>query len=266
MRHNEIKKRNNKIVKLIKQGVGCFEIAKKHNLTIHMVYNIAVLKNIRFNRSNHKENKKFAKRRKEIVKLIKQGIVYPKIAKKYNITKQRVHQIAKFENISPVTIRHEKYKKIIKKIDIKIKNGKQFNDVCKNYNISTLRNHGLKNIRILQRSFRKTRNKKISHLYKNGLSAKDILKKHFNEINNIQTIYNINNKLKSQRAPIAKRKKYYKNENKKILKLIKTLKNKRYTFQEIADILNGLRLTTICGKSFSSQLVCYNHKKNYSTR
>ena len=249
--------RDEKITNAVKSGATYIQASKIFKLPYQKVVCICIKENIRqINRANENPHKD------KIIELIKSGLSYEHIAPAFGITKQRVQQIAKASGVNSIEVKKIKHKKEIESINSKVNSGECYVDVYgkyKNAEIQALMANGLTPIS----SLRKKRNKKIISAYKNGTSAKTIIENGVCGIQSINSVYNVVSSAGSNRYPnLIRNKKGYSNENIKILRLIKKLKNQNKTISEITKYLNDHNYKSVCGKSFSYQLVNWKYKQS----
>lgn len=246
----KLQKRNSKIINFVNEGKCLSEILETFDISYSCFRQVCRKEKVKFpNESFYARNPQFAERNEKIINLIESGCTYKNIAIKFKISKQRVVQIAKTKNISSIKIRKEKYKKTIKEINERIQNGEFFVDVYKQYKVSKLVQYGL-----ISRfeEFYKKRNKEIVLTYKNGNSAKSILKKPCLKISCLNRIYQIISEQNSNRYPnMIRVKKGHINESVEMLNIIKKLRKKKMSFKEISNYLNKKNYKTISNKPFT---------------
>lgn len=185
------------------------------------------------------------------------------IAEEFNLTQERIRQIIKNNNIDIAKLRNDKYKVIAQEINYQIKHGACHIDIYKNYNKKTIDSLKRNGLELLYKS-RIIRDRKIAHLYKKGLTAKEILSIGICGITTPEMIYKIIAKQNAKRNPFIIRGEKSRgdiNENKKILTMIKKLRNSGLTFQKISDYLNKKGYKTITGKPFSFGLTYAKYKQ-----
>ena len=211
-------------------------------------------------------------RREEIMKMIHQGFTYKSIANKYDVSKQRINQIAKENNIYRHIIKRKKHKRLINRIHKYLENNPSKNnsyayyyDITKKFNLTTedlnkLKRYGLK---FSFYNILKDRNNNIIDDYFNkGLNAKNIINKNYGPLT-VNGIYQIcYNKIKTRKIRTKEnlKNKYFEKEG--IFNLVFNLRyNKKMTFQEITDYMNEQQYKTIYGKNFTRGNVFYKFNK-----
>jgi len=244
----ELKKRNKKIIELITAGKRYREVSKQFGLTYSRVRLICKRNNVVVPRQSKSSNVRSIKRNKKVIELIRKGVTYEKIAKKFHLTRQRINQIAQGYGETSNKLRAHKYYQEIEEIYRQIANGVSVEKAFEGHNINTLRRYGLRT----KISYLSERNKEIVKLYKQGLSAKEIIEQGIYRIGHINRIYQIISNNNSKRFPkLVRQQKGFINEKKKILKLIVKMKSENYTQKEIAEYLNNNNFRTITNKEFT---------------
>jgi len=251
-----LRKRNKEIEELIQSGYSYKEVAFCVNLTYNSVLFICRKNGIVPPKKLLKWNRDNFDRNYEIIEMIKNGSSYTEVADKFQLTRQRIQQIASEIRLSSKALKADKYKKIVKELSEEMQNqaeqGVRKIKISKDYRLQTLIRHGLPNVNSLKRK----RNKEIIKLYKQGLSAKEIVEKGVLAIKDINRIYKIIGEANCQRTPkLIRAEKGHINENKRILKMIKNMRQKKKTCPEIADYLNKKGYRTITNQPFSKAMV-----------
>jgi len=202
----------------------------------------------------------------KIVKDIQGGrLTYSEIGEKYTITRQRVYQFARDNNIS----RWEESRKTIKNIKEGIKGdiikGVPYKTICEKYSYKKYGKSAISDMKLFTHFIEK-RNKEIINLYKE-MSARltinipvTILDNPY-RINTIGAVYDISSKRGYKKYPmIGDRCKGGVFEPKKVINLIKKLRSKNYSYRKIALELNKKGWKTPTGKLYSKMNVFYKHK------
>lgn len=192
-------------------------------------------------RPNYKLN-----RNKQVFDLFNEGYPSVKIAKKFNISKQRVCQILNSFNIEPRKLIGESRENKLKIVKEAYDNGlgvkqtiSMFN--MSRYEIDLFRDKYDSNFLPLKeiQENNKKRNKELYKLYKKGLTANEILKM-FPEYKSINTIYNLICRANNGHLP-KRISTYIKSSNDLTNKIIKL--KKKHTFNDVHKILvdNGVK-------------------------
>ena len=260
----KINKRNKEIFELVKSGLSYIEISEELNISYATVVFSCKKEKMYPLKKSLCGRKSLIGQENEIVNMINSVVPIKEIAKNFNLTRQRIQQIAKKNNIDPTKLKRNKCKIIAQEINNQIKHGTCYVDVYKNYDkptLSKLKRHGLE---LLYKS-RLKRDRKIALLYKKGLTAKEILSIGMCGISSVDTIYAILKKQNAARNPHVIRGEKglgIINEDKKILNIIKKLKGEGLSFQKISDYLNEKNYKTITGKKFSDGLTYAKYKQS----
>lgn len=202
------------------------------------------------------------KREEQILKLLNENISFDEIAKKFGITKQRVNQIAKRNNIKRWEQSREFKISMYLKIMDDFNNNISLNDICLKHNLSIDNINTIfcfNNDNTIFSKFREKRNSCIISDFIGGTTAKAITKRDDkelldpNKITWIDSIYRINIKNGIRRYPqIGNRAGGGCFENKEILKFIFNKRDKyKWTFKKITDELNKKGKKTLTGKVFT---------------
>jgi AraC-like DNA-binding protein len=207
-------------------------------------------------------SKRNIEREKEIINLIDNNWTLTTIATKFNITKQRVGQIAKKNNISIWNKIRTKKKTMHQNILNDINNDIQYKDIIKKYNLPKSKlSDSFKSIQkeSLTTFIMNKRNNEITSQFIKGTTAKIITNKTEpilispTHLTSVGSIYRINTKNNIRRYPqIINRHKGGLFESKEVIKLIKNKRDKKnWTFKQIAEELNKLGYKTITGKEYT---------------
>ena len=206
--------------------------------------------------------KRNIEREKEIINLIDDNWTLMSIATKFNITKQRVYQIVKKNNISIWGKIRTNKKTIHQNILNDINNNIQYKDIIKKYNLPQSKlSYSFKSIQNepLNTFIMNKRNNEIIAQFIKGNTAKMITNKiepiliSPTHLTSVDSIYKINTKNNVRRYPqIINRHKGGLFESKDVIKLIKNKRDKKnWTFKQIAEELNKLGYKTITGKEYT---------------
>lgn len=207
-------------------------------------------------------SKRNIEREKEIINLIDNNWTLTSIATKFNITKQRVYQIAKKNNISIWNKIRTNKKTMHQNILNDINNDIQYKDIIKKYNLPQSKlSDSFKSIQneSLNTFIMNKRNNEITSQFIKGTTAKIITNKTEpilispTHLTSVDSIYRINTKNNIRRYPqIINRHKGGLFESKDVIKLIKNKRDKKnWTFKQIAEELNKLGYKTITGKEYT---------------
>jgi Trp operon repressor len=203
-------------------------------------------------------SKKLNLRNDRLVKDIIEGeLSYREIGEIYGVTKQRVFQFAKENNISRWKNNREVKLKLKNDIQIDIIKGLSYEEITSKYSYKNTPLTSVINMS-LHRVFLGKRNKEILNLYKT-MTAKEAINIPVSALSTPYKIKSVNDvyKIASQQGY----KKYsnvgdrYKGgcfEDKKVTNLIKRLRNKGLKYREIKEELNKKGIKTITGKSYST--------------
>lgn len=241
-----------------------YEISEKIKLPLNVVKDIGLKNSISKERIELRKNKMgttFPERDKKIVALVETGkYTLASIGKKFGITNERVRQIAQASGIKI----QEKNKK--EKIEIV----KKLIDESKNFTVKQLQNkYKKKNWTAIDAIFKEkhgcclrsyalnNRNQLLTEKYKKHI-AKEVVDlkihglKNPNKVTHVNDVYRISAINGYRKYPMIKNRHLGGgNENKKVIKKIVHLhENKGLNFDEIADKLNSLGLTTLTGIKF----------------
>ncbi len=201
-----------------------------------------------------------ATREKIIISLLKKGNTYTNVGKMFKVSKQRIHQIAERNNISPRKIKKEKYKRIIQKIKKDINLGVTPTEIIKKYKLNTntieaLKNYGF-NIHDMERVLKGNRNKTINSLFLEGMTALDIMRL-YPSYKTEGAIYAIARKFNNGVLPT--RTNTYDTKLITIKDTIKKLKSDGLTPSQIAKKMNELNITSSSGKPMTRRIVKYHY-------
>tara|TARA_R110000803_G_scaffold114067_1_gene182527 strand:+ start:72 stop:1073 length:1002 start_codon:yes stop_codon:yes gene_type:complete len=218
--------------------------------------------------------KKLIEREQEIISLNEKGVPNTKIADKYNISKQRVYQILKNNDISRNKQIKENYEEIRNQIKSDLNNGLTLGQLIKKWGNYKKIRYYFPEIYKLTKQLREHRNKEIGKLYLNGNTAKEITNKTTpdtllqpKQINGESHIYRINTKQGIKKYPNVGMKCYGGIfEDRKILQYIQNKRDKHnWSFSLITEKLNKLGYVTITGKEFKTPNV-YEKYLSYKTK
>ena len=198
----------------------------------------------------------------EIVNLIKQNQTFTSIGNKFNISKARVQQIAKTNDISVWNNIRKVNEKYHKNILNDINNQIPYSEILSKYKIPKSKLLNIFNRmekESLPKLLRTKRNDEITKQFTTGYTAKKITNnsepslKSPIKITSVDYIYRINVKQNIRRFPqINDRHKGGLFESKEVIKLIKKRKDKdNWTFKKIVEELNNLGHKTITGKPYT---------------
>ena len=241
------------------------EIGEQVGLKSPTVRKVGIENNISLKRLNRRKTYQTDRNEKLIEDIRKGKLSYKEIGKKYNITKQRISQFARDNNIS----RWEESRKTIKNIkeDIKedIIKGVPYKTICEKYRYKKYSKSVLSDMKLFT-YFIEKRNKEIINLYKE-MTAKDTITIPVNvlddpyRITRLGTVYDISSKSGYKKYPmIGDRCKGGVFEPKKVINLIKKLRSKNYGYRKIALELNKKGWKTPTGKLYSPMNVSNKHK------
>lgn len=203
-------------------------------------------------------------REKEIVKLSGENWTSTAIAKKYSITKQRVYQILRRNNINRSENKRAALRTKFVNIlpDVNMKFGEDYIASKHGMSKEEMRRIWLVNSGTsLPKIYRQLRDNKIVVDYIKGDTATKLLIKESNILDNpnrltsVNMIYRINFKNGTRRYPnIPNRSAGGTYESKRVLNYIKhSYEKKNMTFKEIAEKLNGKGYKTVQGVPFQMQ-------------
>jgi len=216
------------------------------------------------------------KRRTSILNLIQTEIPFKQIAIKFNVTVQRISQLAIDNNIKRMDCIIDNCKNIFEAFMIDFNNGASINELLSKHKITKIQLNSIyarykpKNAKPLSTLYRDKRNARIIEAYNNGETAQSILEKKDKvlgdptKILTTDGIYYITVKHGIKRFPkIGNRSGGGCLESKKIIKLIVKLRENKLSFNRIAEKLNSLGYKTIGGKEFkhSTVMMKYNSYK-----
>lgn len=214
-----------------------------------------------------KTREKYRLKREKILKDIKKGASYKEIGLKYSITKQRIYQIAKMNNVSRWDESRNKAKETYKNVVKELKNNIPAKEIYKKYGRRSATIYKEINNETPYEKQLRIRNNDLVSKFNKGFIAKELINLDSNELNNVNSIYKINTKKGIKRYPqIGNRSAGGSFEKKSIINLIVKLRNKGISFVKITDKLNNLGYKTITGRKFTTPNVIvkyhkYNNKK-----
>ena len=208
-------------------------------------------------------SKRNIKREKHIIKLINQNWSLTNIGIKFNITKQRVYQIAKKNDISRLNDIRNNKKIYHTNILTDINNNIPYKDIINKYNMPQSKLSDIfKSIQkqTLNTFIMNKRNSEITKQFIEGNSAKKITNNQNpilispTHLISVDSIYRINTKNNIRRYPqITNRHKGGLFESKEVIKLIKNKRDKKnWSFKQIAEELNKLGHKTITQKEYTT--------------
>ena len=206
-----------------------------------------------------------AKRNEEILTLLKEDNSMVSIAKKFNVSKARVQQVAKKNGISRWEMSREKYKTTLIEIEADYKAGMGYDEIRNKYNLngnstllSGLRKNGLG---AFARRFRHKRDEEIVNEYKTKI-AKDVLKSKNplmdspERLTNLGSVYKISTKVGFKKYPKVGNRSaggfFLEQEVIDIIKEMKARKPKKASNQEVSDFLNLRGYKTPQGKEYTT--------------
>lgn len=258
------------VIKLTNDGKTIPQMVKELNICYSTIKKIIDDNNLSYTKTIKPQAK--PKRNQEVLNLINQNYTFEEIAKKFKITKQRVNQIAKANNVSKWNNIREEIKTLNKLILKDIDDNIPYDIIIKKYNITNHKiNQAFKvNNNITLKNFLlNKRNKQITTMFINNNTAKNIIQtispilsspKH---IKSLDSIYRINTKHNVKRFPqIKNRRNKEMYESKKIKQYIKTKHNlNKWPFKKIAEQLNKLGYKTITNKEYKAPNVARIYNK-----
>jgi hypothetical protein len=242
------------VIALVEKNFTFEEIIKGLGISDYKLKKIIKENNLTVKRAK----KGFVKRNQEILELLKNDNTYISIARKYNISKQRVTQIANDYGYDRMASNKEKIFELIEKIKIDISDGLKYDEIKKKHSLNdSLRNkisyHGLP----LFSQLNNRRKNSIVDEYKQKTARKVLESNNQNlhnpfELKNINNVYSISSQMGYKRYPkIGNRNKGGVQENIGILEIIKHKREKEnLSFSEIATHLNESGYLTISDKEF----------------
>lgn len=263
-----------KIISLINEGeYNLIIISNKLKITLRILNKFFKKHNDVYISLKNKRKVRNPKREQQILKLLNENISFGEIAKKFGISKQRVNQIAKRNNIKRWEESREFKTSIYSKIMNDFNNNISLNDICLKYNLSLDNINTIfyfNNDNTLFSKFREKRNSCIISDFIGGETANGITKRNDdlliepNKITNISQIYRINNRNGVKRYPmIGSRAGGGCFENKEILKFIFNKRDKyKWTFEKITNELNKKGKKTLTGKVFTTPNVIAKYNSN----
>tara|TARA_R110000824_G_scaffold113599_6_gene263374 strand:- start:1098 stop:1925 length:828 start_codon:yes stop_codon:yes gene_type:complete len=240
------------------------QIGEQVGLSGPTVRRIGKENNISLKRLERRKTYQNSRNEKLIAAIRKGELTYKEIGKKYNITKQRVSQFAKTDKVSRWEESREKISSLIVDVKEDIEKGLTYKGICEKYGDNYYLKQTVKGG--LHTHLRKKRDKEIVSQYKQT-TAKSIISDISPLLDSPQRIvtthqiYNISVKNGYKKYPkIGNRSKGSFFESDRVIKLIKELKNKNYSYRKIADSLNEKGWKSPMGKTYSSANVLSKHK------
>lgn len=235
------------------------DVAKNNRLKLN--YDITDSRDL-FGRIRGRKGKYEANdRNNEIKELLNKGETFDEIGEKYNLTRERVRQIAGFFGIKRQEDKKAVDKIIIAAIKQDIANDLSYEEILKKYNLDYDEEYRLiqKGLPPLGKVFREKRDAVILEEFSKGKSATEILssdnkflngKTKIGSINRVYQIATANNIYKH--PEIGNRNAGGCFEDKKVLRYIKMCRDDyNRPFKEIAKTLNSWGKRTITGKKFT---------------
>lgn len=204
-------------------------------------------------------------REQDIVNMLKEDKTFREIAEKYNLTKQRINQIAKRNGIYKQKMTKKLNKAIHEEVLASIKNCTPLEDIMNKHNISLTELEYRFNLtntpKTLNRLQRDRRDKIIIQKFKDGMPVSQIIKLikpleilQPKKINTVHGVYAILSKYKVKRYPkIGNRHAGGTNLTKEIIKLIKNKRNEGLSYEGIANYLNEQNIRTVSDKLFTGK-------------
>jgi DNA-binding CsgD family transcriptional regulator len=282
-----VSKKEKEIIQLIKEGKTAGYIAEKLETFKHVVRDIAKNNKLKLNHDIADSRDFFGRvkgrknryvlndRDAEIKKFLDEGKTYSFIGKKFNLTQERVRQIATKFGVKRWEDKKNYDQNIIGQINVDIADGLSYDEIVKKHNLKQsdiyrLEKRGLQS---LAKFFNEKRNGIILEEFKNGKSATQIVKsrnkflKGKSKIKSINRVYQIAADNNIYKHPeIGNRSAGGCFEDERILRLIKVCRDdQELSFEEIKKSLNKWGKRTVTGKKFSVQNVIakYNMAKKH---
>lgn len=257
------------VIVKIQQGILLDELVSSMQTTSYIINKIAKKHKLKIGKlsKNYK-----TKRNNEILELIHAGDTFLSIAKKFNVTKSRVSQLAKDHGINRWETKRTKFKTLIHDINIDINNGMGYDELKEKHNLThktteRLRYRGLKPV---AKTYRDNRNSTIVDEYK-VMTAKKVIASDTKtldspqRIQGVNSVYTISTAAGFKRYPnIGKRCVKGSHETKEVLGLILTRRNvDKLSFRKIAEELNQKNMLTIGGLPFTTHNVTAKYHSQY---
>lgn len=202
-------------------------------------------------------------RRNEIGELLNAGKSYVQVARKFNISKQRVKQIAGTLGIDIMRERWSNRKALLKKIKSDLSLNLTPTEIKVKYNLTPKELEPLYRLGFsFRNTFNQKRNKVIGNRYQKGTIARKLTKDEPDHIKSVRGIYGVvSKKLGIYKYPEIKRGCSGFFENKKTINYIKKSRLKGMKFREIAEDLNTKGISTITGLKFDTASVIAKYNK-----
>jgi hypothetical protein len=250
------------IIALVEKDFSVEEISEGLNLSVFRIKRILDENNIEITQpiiTKVIKPRQNEARNKEILELLHNNESYVSIGKKYNISKQRVKQIANFFGYDRMLANKEKIQNLITQINIDVEAGLKYKDISVKYSLTShlkakLAYYGLP----LFTQLLEQRKNLVVNEYKSKIARKvlesDVQGIHNPfELRNINRVYTISSKMGYKRYPkIGKRCEGGLQENLGILEIIKHKRDKeKMSFSKIANHLNESGYLTISDKTFT---------------
>lgn len=247
------------------------EIGKLINLSTVIVKRVAKENGISKDRyiKRPKSHHYDKERNDKIINLIRQGLTYDEVGEQMGITKQRVCQIAKYNNISRWDESREFKVNLISRIKEDIDNQLPYTDIVEKHNLR-IKGYLLRDTELsgLYTDMLIKRNEAIKKKYEVRTAEEIINDNDYNITNptkptSINCVYRIASSLGFKKYPmIGDRSKGNTFEDRTILKYIRDRRDKDgWTFKKIACELNKLNYRTVTGKLFTTSNVNYKYHK-----
>jgi hypothetical protein len=198
-----------------------------------------------------------------IVEEVKNGKKMAEVARKYNISKQRVKQLCSRYDYNPMKERKESRLKKVKEIKKDIKS-LCYCEIKEKHNVTTqdlttLRNLGLN---YKKNDFITRRDKEAYKAYQKGAKAKELISDKDCYIHRVDGIYRASSKFGFKKYPHITRNIKGLYEDKKVIKLILKLReNKKMSFAKIAEYLNNNGYRTPQGVTYKEPNLALKYKK-----
>ena len=240
------------------------QIGEQVGLSGPTVRRIGKENNISLKRLERRKNYQTSRNEKLITDIRQGELTYKEIGKKYNITKQQVYQFAKIDKISRWEESRKKISTLVVEVKEDLKKGLTYKEICDKYGDNYYLKHVVEGG--IYTHLREKRNKEIVTQYKQT-TAKSIISDLSPLLDSPQRIVTTNQIYKisvrngyKKYPKIGNRSKGGLFESSRVIKLIKELKNKNYTYRRIAEVLNEKGWKSPMGKTYSSANVFSKHK------
>lgn len=273
--YGRIKPKNNKstrheldILKLARKKKNAAEIAKELSITTSLVNRVLHKNGYSFKKTKEPkivlttpEKEKIEKRNVKIKKMLDSGKSLREIAKKFDVSHERVRQIAKEKfGIKRQEDNEASYKELAENIHKDVEAGFNYDELNEKYKIESMHSYFIKRYKIPTFNFfKKKRDEIIVEEFKKGKTASEIVNSdnkyltgslHINSLNLIYRLAANNNLYKFPQ--IKNRRNGGCFEDAEVLDFIKKSKDEDgFTFNEITKALNRKGKKTLTGKKFS---------------